>query len=257
MRIVGVYAVLLTSACGLSLLGQQPQASDPASPQPASASQAPESQTTGTDSPEITPVQQRDQQVRQFDPLDRGDDKESKAREKAARDAEKRRDEGQTPIPGSIAATERDQARANQGPQVSEDDTAEEPVQEYTGPAVLSRSYSVSRPLIPQQLKWTESVGVSLSYSTGATEAINANGTLGSAALLGAMLNWGISGRHYFRRDQIGVRYTGNYSQYGTGPSGFNGMNNSLAVDYSHVLAPYHAERHGGGLDSVPEFRSG
>jgi hypothetical protein len=257
MRIVGVCAVLLTSACGLSLLAQQPQASEPASTPPASSSPAPTSQTpesqttgsqttgtqstgtqtTGTESPDLTPIEQREQQIRQFDPLDRGEDKESRAREKAARDAEKRRDDEQTPLPGSIAATERDQSRPDRGPQVSEDDTTEEPVQEYTGPAVLSRSYSVSRPLIPQQLKWTESVGINFSYNSGAIETVNANGSLSSAALLGTMVNWAISGRHYFRRDQIAVNYAGSYSQYGAGPSAFNGLNNSIAVDYSHVLS--------------------
>ena len=119
---------------------------------------------------------------------------------------------------------------------MSEDDTTEEPVQEYNGPAVLSRSYSVSRPLIPRQVKWAESVGVALSYSSGALETVNANGTLSSPVLLGTMVNWSISGRHYFRHDQIGVNYTGNYSQYAAGPTGYNGTNNTLAVDYTHFL---------------------
>jgi hypothetical protein len=236
MRIVGVSAVLLISACGLSLLAQQPQAPEPASPPSASPSQTTGQQTTGTDEQDATPVQQRDQQIRQFDPLDRIDDKESKAREKASRDAEKRRDEGQSPTPGSIAATERDRTRPDQGPQVVDDDATEEPVQEYTGPAVLSRSYSVSRPLIPQQLKWAENVGVSLIYDTGVSRVINANGSLSNASLIGTLFTWGLSGRHYFRHDQIGVNYTGSYSQY-AGGTAFTGSNNTVTVDYSHVLS--------------------
>ena len=235
MRIVGICAVLLTSACGLSLLAQQP----PRAPEPAPPPQTAGQQTTGADEQVATPVQQRDQQIRQFDPLDRSDDKESKAREKAARDAEKRRDEAQTPTPGSIAATERDRTRPDQGPQVVDDDATEEPVQEYTGPAVLSRSYSVSRPLIPQQLNWSEHVGVSLIYDSGVSRVINADGSLSNASLVGTLFTWGLSGRHYFRHDQIGVNYTGSYSQY-AGSTPFTGSNNSVTVDYSHVLSHPH-----------------
>ena len=48
--------------------------------------------------------------------------KRVQAREKAAREAEKRRQDAETPTPGSIAATERDQANANAGPKVVADD---------------------------------------------------------------------------------------------------------------------------------------
>lgn len=244
MRLVGAFAVLFTSACACSLLAQQPQASEstptppastaPASPAQTTGSQTTGSQTTGTDGQDITPVEQREQEIRQFDPLARSDDKETKAREKAARDAEKRRDREEALTPGSIAATERDQARP--GPQVSEEDeTGDEPVQEYTGPAVLSRSYSVNRPLIPEQLKWNESAGVSAVWDSGVSEVVNPNGSLGTEGLVGTMFNWGFSGRHYFRHDQIAVNYTGSYSQY-SGATAFTGGNNALAVDYSHVL---------------------
>ncbi len=234
MRIVGLSAVLFASACGFSLLAQQPQAPQPA---PTASQPAPTPPDAQDGQPPSTPVQQRDQQIRQFDPLDRSDNKESKEskeREKAARDAEKRRAQEQPPTPGSIAATQRDQAKAN-GPQVSEDDETEEPVQEYTGPAVLSRSYSVSRPLIPEQLKWSESVGISAVYDSGVSQVVNPNGSLSSGSLTGTILSWSLVGRHYFRRDQIAVNYTGSYSQY-AGSTSYTGSNNSVAVDYGHVL---------------------
>jgi len=101
---------------------------------------------------------------------------------------------------------------------------------------VLSRSYSVSRPLIPEQLKWTENVGVSAIYDSGVSRAITADGSLSNASLIGTLFTWGLSGRHYFRHDQIGVNYTGSYSQY-AGGTAFTGSNNTVTVDYSHVLS--------------------
>lgn len=223
MRSVGLCAILLVSACRLSLLAQQPT---PAQIPASDAAPAPQ------DAQPQTPEEQREQQIRQVDPLDRGDDKDAKAKQKTARDTDKTQD--QTPTPGSIAASERDARGA--GPQVvSEEDAADQPVQDYTGPAVLSRSYSVERPLIPQELKWTESVGVSSNYNTGANGVVNPNGTISSTNLIGTSFNWSFAGRHYFHRDQIAVRYTGGYYQY-PGGGGYTGLNNSLSVDYTRFL---------------------
>ncbi len=180
----------------------------------------------------LTAVEERDEQVREIDPLDT-EDKDSKA--KADREADRRREQGQAPVPGSIAATERNGARS--GPQVLEGGDAEAPVQEYTGPAVLSRSYSISQQLIPEQVKWQENVGVSGVYDTGLLRPLSANGTEGSPSpLFGTMLTWGFGGRHYFHRDMISVNYSGSYSRY-SGVGAFNGGNQTIAVNYSHVLS--------------------
>src|SRR4051812_14312681 len=100
MRFGVVYALVLISACGSAVFGQQPPA-----PQ-TSAGQA----TGQKDDPEapLTPEQEREKQIRQFDLLDPGD-KDSQDRAKAASEAEGRRDRGQSPppTPGSIAAGER------------------------------------------------------------------------------------------------------------------------------------------------------
>ena len=108
-------------------------------------------------------------------------------------------------------------------------------MQEYTGPAVLSRSYSISQPLIPEQVKWQESAGLSSVYDSGIARPINADGSLGPpSTLIGTLFSWSLAGRHYFRRDQVSVNYTGNFSQY-SGLGAYNGANNSIAVTYSHV----------------------
>jgi hypothetical protein len=180
----------------------------------------------------LTPVEQRDQQVRQVDPLDNDDKDNDKA--KTDRDAEKQREPNQRAAPGSIAA-EQNAGRA--GPQVVEGGDAETPVQDYTGPAVLSRSYSINQQLLPQELKWQESVGIGAAYDTGIARPVNANGSVGSPSLLlGTMLTWAFGGRHYFRHDVIGFNYSGNYAQY-SGNGGYNGGNQAIGVNYSHVLS--------------------
>ena len=107
-------------------------------------------------------------------------------------------------------------------------------MQEYTGPAVLSRSYSVNRPLIPQELKWTESVGASAIYDSGAT--VFENGNVGGSSPIGEAFSWSIAGRHFFGHDQIGFSYNGNYTQYSQA-IGLSGANNTAAFDYSHYFS--------------------
>jgi len=227
---IGVCALLAISASGGSAFAQTPV-------QPAPQTETTPGQPEPNSSPP-TPLQERDQQIRQFDPLDR-DDQDSQAGKdkiKADRDAEKRRAQSQAPIPGSIAASEQNSARRS-GPEVIEDEDSAAPVQEYTGPAVLSRSYSISQPLLPEQVKWQESAGVSSVFDSGVARQVNADGSLGPVStLIGTQLSWGFGGRHYFRRDQVSVNYTGNFSQY-SGVGAYNGANNSVAVTYSHVLS--------------------
>ncbi|HEY3824005.1 MAG TPA: hypothetical protein VGL82_05575 [Bryobacteraceae bacterium] len=226
---VGVYVLSAILACCGVVFGQvapdQTQASTPPD--------ATQSQPNSATAP-VTPLQQRDQQVRQVDPLDQGSG-ESRERVKGDRDAEKQRSRDQTPTPGSIAASEQKTTSQQQGPEVVEDEDA--PVQEYSGPAVLSRSYSINRPLIPQQLKWEESLGISSVYDSGISRQVEADGSLGPAStLIGAMANWSLRGRHYFKQDLISVTYSGNYSQY-SGIGGYNGLNQSMSVDYEHALS--------------------
>jgi hypothetical protein len=217
----GIYALLAISTCGGFVFAQAP-----AQPQPGTTQGQPDSVPTP-----LTPVEQRDQQVRQIDPLETDD----KDKAKADREAEKRREQDQAPVPGSIAATEQNGARP--GPQVVDGGDAEAPVQEYTGPAVLSRSYSINQQLVPEQVKWQEGVGIAGVYDTGITRPVTANGTVGSpAALTGTMLNWNFGGRHYYRHDMISVNYSGNYSRY-SGLGGFNGSNQTIGVTYSHVVS--------------------
>ncbi len=189
--------------------------------------------TNGEDEPALgqlppSPVDQQEQLIRQVDPLER--EAEKKAREKAERDARKKADPDNPPVPGSIA-----ESAQRSGPAV-EDADKEATVQEYTGPAVLSRSYSVNQSLVPEQIKWNETVGLSGVYDTGVSRTVNPDGSLGAAsALTGALASWSFSGRHYFRRDVVSVIYSGNYSQY-SGYGAFSGSNQRISASYTHEI---------------------
>jgi hypothetical protein len=182
----------------------------------------------------LTPVEERERQVREYDPLD-NDAQSKKEKSKAKSDQTSPAD---APIPGSIADSNERSVEARRGPQVTEDSADAGPVQEYTGPAVLSRSYTINRPLVPEQVKWSQSFGVSSVYDSGVSAgAINPDGSPagGSSTLIGTTLNWSFGGRHYFHHDVISVDYTGNMQRY-SGPTGYNGGNHSLVASYSHLL---------------------
>ncbi len=239
MHLAGQCALLFVSLWAISLPAQESAPADTPATLPAAtpaADSAPAPEQTGTDQRDkdlrpLTPEQVREQLIRQFDPLDRTDDQAAKEKEKAARD-QKKNAQTDTPLPGSIAASEQNAQRT--GPHVAEGDGADEPVQEYTGPAVLSRSYSVNRPMIPTELKWTESVGINAIYDTGVNSFTN--GSVGSSSPFGTSVSWSIRGRHYFRHDQIGFSYSGNYTQYAQ-PTALSGTNNSVALDYAHYFS--------------------
>jgi hypothetical protein len=227
MRLVGQCALLFVSLLGVSL---QAQVTVPAETPPTADQR--DTPDRDKDLHPLTPEQQREKEIRQFDPLDRtATDQDGKDKEKADRDQKKNAPKDK-PLPGSIAASERDAQRA--GPRVAENDATDQPVQEYTGPAVLSRSYSVNRPLIPQELKWNESVGVNAVYDSGATYFTN--GSVGSSRPVGESVTWSVAGRHYFGHDQISFSYSGNYTQYASN-SGLNGSNNTVALDYGHAFS--------------------
>ena len=192
-----------------------------------------------------SPVEQQNQRIREVDPLER--EEENKAREKAAREANKARggQDENAPIPGSIAASQQSASRSS-GPEVVGDNEQNAPVQEYTGPAVLSRSYSITQAVIPEQVKWNESFGISSTYNTGLARPENTDGGSGpSSSLLGTSISWTFGGNHFFKRDSLGVSYNGNYTLYSSG-GGYSGLNHSLSAMYKHVLSKHLVVNFGG-----------
>lgn len=144
-------------------------------------------------------------------------------------------------IPGSIAAQNEQQAAQNRqlnGTSIDPDaDSAAANGAEYTGPAVLSRSYTLARPMIPRQIQWTGSLGYSYSWNSGqAPSADNGVTNYQSISNQSMTYNWSAGGRHIWRRDQVGLNYSGSYSNYGN-EGGLNGLNHNLNLDYGHILS--------------------
>ena len=206
----------------------------------------------------LTPEEQRQKQIRQIDPLspavplaspdsqtqtdlktrpDSGTQTGSSGQDTAATGGRYRMRSAQSVVPGSIGDTGRqdDAARASDDVTVDEND---ESLGKYTGPAVLSRSYTINRPMIPQQQRWLPSISLNSSFDSGLISGVNADGTVRNGSIFGAQLRWGLTGRHYWKRDEIGISYIGDFSEYGRNSS-FNGSNEILNVDYTHILTPH------------------
>jgi hypothetical protein len=183
----------------------------------------------------LTPEEEREKQIRQFDPVAQPDDAQATDTGGQGKNdnARQPQPQDQTPLPNSIAASE--QNAEVRGPRVIEDEDAQ-PAQEYNGPAVLSRSYSLNQPLIPQQLKWTESIGLNFFYDSGLVAAsTDQTGSINDTAAFGNQITWTITGRHYWKKDVLGVSFIGNAAT-ATQNSVAAGSNMALTLDYTHTL---------------------
>jgi hypothetical protein len=225
---------------GAIVLAQQPS-TDPASqsaPVVKPATDEPDDRVRKDDrQPAPTPLEQHEKEIRQFDPLDPGDDQaaaeKAKEREKEAREDEQRRDNGQTPLPGSVAASN----AKSSGPQVAGGDETDGQTATYAGPAVLSHSYTINSALIPDDIQWRTFFGVSTVYDTGVNAAATGpQGAIQNSSGVGMNATWGISGRHKFHRDSAGIAYSGGRSWYTEGNQ-YAGLNNRFAADYTHIVS--------------------
>lgn len=108
---------------------------------------------------------------------------------------------------------------------------------EYAGPAVLTRSYAVERPSLPESANFRPFVGIRQVADNGLNSIANA--TSGKAVNrfgYGDLISFGIDGRNYWRHDLLQAGLSGEYSYYGNN-SQFNGTNVSGSVNYTHVLS--------------------
>ncbi len=218
--------------------GQQPPAATPAPDDPPAQPQG------GLHpKPPLTPAEQREREIRMFDPLDKSNpvpgapEAEPVIPAPPPGDSQQRIfPSPQNPLPGSATAPNSltPVNPRGQGPQVTIDDPGGAPVQDYAGPAVLSRSYTLARPVVPRELRWTPVIGMSGIYDTGLTGGrVNPDGTLQNVGAFGYSANWGLSGRHFWKHDQAGLQYSGNYNQYAT-DNKYSGFNHSLNADFAH-----------------------
>jgi hypothetical protein len=199
-----------------------------------------------TDEPEDriappTPLEQHDLEIRQFDPLDQDDSKTGAQKAKDDKDKDKdagtkqQPDSRETPLPGSVAASE----AKNSEPQVVEGGGGGADSQQsggYAGPAVLSHSYTINSSMVPENLQWTTMFGAAYIYDSGINAAATGpQGSIQNASGAGLDFQWGISGRHKFHRDTVGISYYADHPWYSSGNQ-YTGMNSRLAVDYTHVV---------------------
>jgi hypothetical protein len=236
MRIRGTIAAAWLCA-GLSVLfGQDPAGQDQQPVQPQGGLH------TGT-----TPIEQRDRDIGKFDPLEKSDTTAGVDQQRPdqgtvpATPAVSPPPQSPRPLPGSVAASSQPDVLnpRGQGPHVLPEDGEAGQGQDYSGPAVLSRSYTLARPSIPQTIKWTPSFGFSSVYQTGLTSgAVNPDGTLSSGNSAGATATWALVGRHLWKHDVLGLDYSGSYNRFGSA-SGYSGTNQALNVDFAHRFSKH------------------
>lgn len=180
-------------------------------------------------------------EIRRFDPLDKDEEKDDGKNDDKNRTGQPPRPDEAKPLPGSLAAEAKSAQQAPaHGPRVIPDnDPAAAAQEEYSGPAVLSRSYTLGRPPVAQDVNWAETLGISYNFNTGAAPATpGPPGSVPEAGYLqGLAINWAISGRRFWQHDQVTLalngQYQRNYPSYGV----YNGPNTTLAVSWAHVLS--------------------
>jgi hypothetical protein len=223
---------------------QQQGAQTPAEPQgtqsqvnnPQAAAQAEQEKqqpTNPADKKKPTAAEELEQKIRQYDPLAKEDEQPQTEKNGAKDNAKEKAKESS----GSSRSHRTESAgTALPGPSVGGDEGSADDSSAYTGPAVLSRSYTLLRPQIPSQERWIPMLGVNGIYDSGLNGLPNPQGQPDTGGSAGAQLMWGITGRHYFHHDIIGVDYRGDVSYYSPAKY-FNGSNNWLNIDYSHVFS--------------------
>jgi hypothetical protein len=108
----------------------------------------------------------------------------------------------------------------------------------------------MSRPTVPKEVKWQWTIGSSEVYQNGLfTQTPAASGTTvtpGTTAApgtlstngnaFGTLTSFTLSGRHFWKKDQVGLNYTGSYTDY-FGASAYNGFNQTMNLDYGHEFS--------------------
>jgi hypothetical protein len=203
---------------------------------------------------QLTPEEERQKDIQKYDPMYRehtnlfqagpgrdenASDSSAPNRDLQGTDAAARQDRESPrskPLPGSIAASGQS-LPANPREQVVSEDADTAAAQEYAGPAVLSRTYTLTRPAVQRQIKWSWNLGANALYGNGLYGGTaNPDGSLANDASPGMSGTWAFRGRHFWKHDQIGVDYSGDYSRY-SGNSSYNGQNQTLNLDFTHEFS--------------------
>lgn len=186
-----------------------------------------------------TAEEEREQKIRQYDPLaNTGQQQENQNGQNPQNQNQKKAGQGTNGSGGSKTQNGGEAAGGGlPGPTVDGEADNSQDSSAYSGPAVLSRSYTLLRPSIPAQERWDPFLGVNAIYDSG-LEGFQSTATNGytTGGSFGAELLWGISGRHYFHHDVIGLNYRGDLQHY-TPAKYFNGSNHWVTLDYTHMFS--------------------
>jgi hypothetical protein len=238
--------VLIPCAAQTQLPPAQPAQQNP----PDAPVQYPAGQNTNNQTPDgqprpLTPEEKRQQEIDRYNPLSPlnpskralpGDQPPAAPRETVA--PKPKADAGAAPLPGSVADSNQPPVPVPgaDGPEViTGGDDADTNPRAYNGPAVLTRSYTIARPLDSREMKWTWSVAENEVFQTGLVYGIGTAGAATNGDSFGTMTSFSFSGRHLWKRDQIGVDYGGSYNRYFSN-YGYNGLNQTLNLDYEHYF---------------------
>jgi hypothetical protein len=190
----------------------------------------------------LTPAELRERQIQMRDPLSKVNPiatNEGEAAETTPAPAPLIRPQpSAAPLPGSLAESNllNSTGLSGSGPRVVPEG-AEPVAPEYNGPAVLSRSYTISRPALPHSVKWTPTVGFNEIYDNGLLQTATTPGAQpGQVGSLGYGLTWSVRGQHTFKRDLLMLDYHGDMSRYGSN-SNYNGTNQSLNFSLRHMIS--------------------
>jgi hypothetical protein len=182
-------------------------------------------------------------EIEKFDPLSKTnpakpEDPDAVAKAKAALAQPKTDNRNKlAPLPGSVAESNLPDPTANrgEGPEVVSDSDASN--QSYNGPAVLSRSYTLTRPTTTKQVQWSWNVTSGQSYSVGLVSgAATGKNAATNQSSYGTNTGWALSGRHAWKRDNVGLSYSVSFSEY-PWASSYSGINQSLSADYGHQFS--------------------
>ncbi len=128
---------------------------------------------------------------------------------------------------------------ADQTIKLADRDADQNPVTEYTGPAILSRGFSSTRPSLLEPIRFRPFFGVSGIYDTGLTGVLfNKQNQLEAVDSFGVEAIFGIGGRRIFKRDIVGLEYRGNIFHY-TPNSFYDGSNHLFSLDVKHQAAKH------------------
>ncbi len=174
----------------------------------------------------LTPEEIREREIEKYNPLSRTNPADPHRNDDVAAQSSggsgtvgggSQRDPRLAPLPGSVAESNAGTpVNPNlEGPQVTSeggDSSATGPT--YNGPAVLSRDYTLSRPMLSKEVKWNWTIGSAESWATGLVKggasSSDASTTQNS---FGTLTTFSFNGRHFWRQDQIGISYGFGYNR--------------------------------------------